>query len=93
MPFRKTQNSCGCLFDASPWSDLVVESDARGTCKVRRKSCEEFSQEQLDSFVVTADSLLSSGQLIEPGFDVTDITPPAPSDVLGFVSQSLLDDE
>ncbi len=93
MPFRKTCNSCGHIFDAAPWSEPQSISDASGFCQVKDISCHDISVQQLDSSVVTAHSLVSSGQIIEPELDPSTLITPSPDVVLESVLSSLPDVE
>lgn len=91
--FRKTQNSCGRLFDAFPWVEPqeVVERDC--SVSFKRIKCSDISAQQLDSSVITAHSLLESGNIIEPNGSVDCIVSPSVDDAVSFVSNSIPDEE
>lgn len=90
--FRKTQNSCGRLYDASFWVEPqeVVEPD--NSVSFKRIKCSDISAQQLDSSVITAHSLLESGNIIEPNGSVDGIISPTIEDAVSLVSNSISDE-
>lgn len=90
--FRKTQNSCGRLYDAFPWFEPQEVVEADNSVSFKRINCSDIASQQLDSSVITTHSLLESGNIIEPNGSVDGIVPPSVEDAVSIISNSIPDE-